>query len=121
MLVQCWSTVYDAGPTLDQHWVDVSCLWGIYILHLLLTLSVRGSTLDIKIDVHRRQNMTSELQTSYSGAYGRQILMCGWSVWLASDSEVDHTEKTLCSLVLYIKTFELFITVNPSPLFVICV
>ena len=28
MLVQCWSTVYDAGPTLDQHWVDVSCLLG---------------------------------------------------------------------------------------------
>ena len=28
MLAQCWPTVYDAGPTLDQHWVDVSCLLG---------------------------------------------------------------------------------------------
>ena len=28
MLVQCWSTVYDAGPTLGQHWVDVSRLLG---------------------------------------------------------------------------------------------
>ena len=26
MLDQCWSIVYDAGPTLLQHWVDVSCL-----------------------------------------------------------------------------------------------
>ena len=28
MLDQCWSTVYDAGPTLIQHRVDVSCLLG---------------------------------------------------------------------------------------------
>ena len=28
MLFQCWSSVYDAGPTLNQHWVDVSSwLW----------------------------------------------------------------------------------------------
>ena len=26
MLDQCWSIVYDAGPTLIQHWVNVSCL-----------------------------------------------------------------------------------------------
>ena len=29
MLDQCWATVYDAGPTLVQHWVDVSCLPGM--------------------------------------------------------------------------------------------
>ena len=29
MPVQCWSTVYDAGPTLNHHWLDVSCLLGI--------------------------------------------------------------------------------------------
>ena len=28
ILDQCWSTVYDAGPTLVQYWVDVSCLLG---------------------------------------------------------------------------------------------
>ena len=27
-LDQCWATVYDAGPTLVQHWGDVSCLPG---------------------------------------------------------------------------------------------
>ena len=26
MLAQCWASVVDDGPTLDQHWVDVSCL-----------------------------------------------------------------------------------------------
>ena len=28
MLNQRWSTVYDAGSTLSQHWVDVSCFLG---------------------------------------------------------------------------------------------
>ena len=27
---QCWHTVYDAGPTLVKHWVDVSCLLSWY-------------------------------------------------------------------------------------------
>ena len=26
MLFQCWPSVADAGPTLNQHWVSVSCL-----------------------------------------------------------------------------------------------
>ena len=25
MLFQCWPTVFDAGPTLKQHWVNASC------------------------------------------------------------------------------------------------
>ena len=25
MLVQCWAVVHDAGPTLNQHWLNVSC------------------------------------------------------------------------------------------------
>ena len=28
MLVHCWTTVYDVGPTANQHWVNVSCLLG---------------------------------------------------------------------------------------------
>ena len=27
MLFQCWSSVADGGPTLKQHWVNVSCWW----------------------------------------------------------------------------------------------
>ena len=30
MLVQCWPAVYDVAPTLNQHWVNVSCLMGRY-------------------------------------------------------------------------------------------
>ena len=26
MLFNCWSTDYDARPTLQQHWVSASCL-----------------------------------------------------------------------------------------------
>ena len=28
MLFQCWPTVFDAGPTLKQHWVNAPCLPG---------------------------------------------------------------------------------------------
>ena len=26
MLIQCWASVADDGPTLYQHWMNVSCL-----------------------------------------------------------------------------------------------
>ena len=29
MLDQCWTTVYDVGPTLVKHWVDLSCFLSI--------------------------------------------------------------------------------------------
>ena len=32
MLVQCWTYVYDVGPTLDQHWFNVSCLLGYTVV-----------------------------------------------------------------------------------------
>ena len=28
MLGGCWAIVYDAGPTLTHHWLNVSCLLG---------------------------------------------------------------------------------------------
>ena len=61
MLVQYWSNVYDAGPTLDHHWVGVSFCWDVscfclemdgasilkkkhvkYRPHSILTASTRG-------------------------------------------------------------------------------
>ena len=36
LLVQCWASVVDGGPTLNQHWDNVSCL--LTLLFLLLTL-----------------------------------------------------------------------------------
>ena len=29
MLFQCWSNIYDAGPTLNQHWGNVQYFRGI--------------------------------------------------------------------------------------------
>ena len=29
MLIQCWANVEDGGPTLNQYWVNVSCLLGL--------------------------------------------------------------------------------------------
>ena len=31
MLFYCWANVEDDGPTLKQHWVNASCLLGMYI------------------------------------------------------------------------------------------
>ena len=29
---RCWSIVYDAGPTLGQHWLDISCLLASWVV-----------------------------------------------------------------------------------------
>ena len=29
-LTQCWANVEDGGPTLKQHWVNVSCFLGLH-------------------------------------------------------------------------------------------
>ena len=36
-LIQCWTIVVDGGPTLNQHWVNVLCLLGFDLNHLLET------------------------------------------------------------------------------------
>ena len=28
-LVHCWASVYDAGPTFNQPWMNISCLLGV--------------------------------------------------------------------------------------------
>ena len=30
MVAQCWATMYNVGTTFSQHWVNFSCLLGIY-------------------------------------------------------------------------------------------
>ena len=42
ILVQCWSTVYDAGPTLDQHWVGESCYLSFSLLLSHLSCYIPG-------------------------------------------------------------------------------
>ena len=51
MLFYCWADVEDGGPTLKQHWVNVSCLLGMYIgmhdVQLYYTLTRRPRYLSI--------------------------------------------------------------------------
>ena len=42
MFDPCWPTVYDVGPTMDKHWVDVSCL---LVYHFLVSGVCRESGL----------------------------------------------------------------------------
>ena len=39
MLDQCWSTVYDAGPTVVKYWLDVLCLLGERSLCIVIECS----------------------------------------------------------------------------------
>ena len=52
MLDQCWPTVYDVGPTLDQHCVDVSCLLRIPFF-FSTDASRASSTFPLLSDTHR--------------------------------------------------------------------
>ena len=61
MLVQCWSTVYDAGPTLYQHWVDVSCLLWKHHRYSVVLPSKRSKRQNNYVRIlgqHRRQGTT---------------------------------------------------------------
>ena len=40
MLVECWPTVFDAGPTFNQHLFNVSCLLGCTIIIITVITSV---------------------------------------------------------------------------------
>ena len=40
ILVYCWPNVYDAVPTLNQHWVSVSCLLGTRRLGIVTTIQL---------------------------------------------------------------------------------
>ena len=54
LLVQCWPTVYDVGPTLKQQWLGVSCLLGNCMSGMLFseriekTVSIEASTVEIE-------------------------------------------------------------------------
>ena len=39
MLDQCWAGVVDGGPSLTQHWINVSCLLGGQFLILARSIS----------------------------------------------------------------------------------
>ena len=49
LFVECWSTVYDAGPALNQRWVKLSCLLGLSTIHELLAQQTRDA--DTNVDL----------------------------------------------------------------------
>ena len=38
LLVQCWPAVYDVGPTMNEQWLNVSCLWDSWWLTSIFVL-----------------------------------------------------------------------------------
>ena len=44
MLVQCWASVADGGPALNQHWVNVLCMPGL-ITQAAVTAYLRSQQL----------------------------------------------------------------------------
>ena len=42
MLFNCWFSVHDTSPELNQYWIKISCLPGLKFLSLLLTLFIVG-------------------------------------------------------------------------------
>ena len=56
MLVLCWTTVCDAGPTWNQHWVNAWCLLGIVPHHRKHHALTRD---DVLMFVHRLQHLVN--------------------------------------------------------------
>ena len=52
MLFQCWSTVFDAGPTLKQHWINILVVFaGTRVLRVhLMTLEMSEIELIMLMD-----------------------------------------------------------------------
>ena len=59
VLVQCWASVVAGGPTLHQHWVDVSCLLGRSAGQTFILVSNQQSRNDNAKLVQRRKQWTN--------------------------------------------------------------
>ena len=74
MLIQCWSTVYDAGPTLDQHRANLLCLLGNMVSNKSRQIKVDKSVVLVYAsiievapiepisDLHQRESCVSDLR-----------------------------------------------------------
>ena len=85
---QCWSTVYDAGPTLNKHWLNVSCLLAMHLLPIpgmwicLTYLDTRGSSSKTRHRLPSSQSVVyaSHMSDTYDtmvarGKYSNPILV----------------------------------------------
>ena len=91
MLVQYWPAVYDVGPTLIQHWFNVSCLLGcsltvngLYSIQVSL-LPVTSSprqwialfVLPVKINVFQHSGTQSTVLPVPPDTDGTRVSKCG--------------------------------------------
>ena len=69
MLIQCWSSVFDAGPTLKQHWLNASCLLcGDSAGHVLL-YPHQSSLSDELVSLHTGCTVYNVTSTSTTNMY----------------------------------------------------
>ena len=108
MLDQCWPTVYDDGPTLVKHWVDVSCLlgghWSLIGLMLSTVDQHWNDTGPYKVNTrsilrvylvatgqrhHPNKNpeINSILKVIYHNLYGMHNYVLIWGNWLRGSHE----------------------------------
>ena len=81
MLFQYWSTVYDAGPTLKQHKVTISCLLGV-------TDSNKHNVIVIKISVQSRSSNINVQEPTHNVLMGLLDTSIGFIGHKVSHGEV---------------------------------
>ena len=65
LLHQCWPTVCDAGPTLIQQWINVSCLLGRHLPSVLKQSVSSSSKLTVKA-IRSRWTSSNRINASFS-------------------------------------------------------
>ena len=84
MLSQCWSTVYDAGPTLAQHRANVLCLLGpdiMITLNMLKDLILCSETVSM-FYVSNEKLFSQPIQSHILIVKVHLIILDGKIVWI---------------------------------------
>ena len=102
MLNQYWTTVYDAGPTLDQQWVDVSYLlgsMGMYPVMFQYRTSFADSDPALKqhctINMDSRLHSTNKLTIAITFKQDTSIQCC-FNVGPASQTVIPQQTQNIC-------------------------
>ena len=86
LLVQSWSTVYDACSTLNQQWLNVSCLLG-YRLSFLAAATVTCRTI-VDPQPRREQN-----PLTHCNSWSERTRVCthSWPLHITSEERTDNS------------------------------
>ena len=90
MLVQCWASVVDGGPTLNRHWVNVSSsLASNASRSLRASQQTRDVVTDVVSMLDKRHRRWSNIETTLSH--------CVMSTGLGARNDTGHTVHQLIS------------------------